>query len=450
MTTTVFDPETMARSAMERVHDLVLRFGAPAVIVDSPPGAGKTHLVESLVAVAAAHAGLRVAIAVPQNEQVYDLLRRLAAGFPPMNVQPLLSASRDLPPDVGRLPELLPVANRVTDLHPDWRIIVGTVSKLGLCADDLARQQIDLLVCDEAYQIAFKDFLPLALISPQVLLVGDPGQLPPLVRIEDGQFEGAPYKVHWPAPREIANRQPATPIVKLPVTRRLPQDTVDILQPSHYPGLPFVSAADTAERKIDFAARGLRDPVDRALDMLAEGNTVVGLLLPSVDYPIIDVDEEVSELMARVVQRAHQRHISMGGARLSLGDIGCADAHVASNAATARRLRSKGVSTDDVVCETPEQWQGLQRKLMIVKHPLSGKHRLSAFDLDPGRWCVMLSRHLGACIIVGREGIGAALNRHQHDCAGRPMKAIDGEWRGWNAHQKLWGAMVNDDRFVLA
>ena len=124
----------------------------------------------------------------------------------------------------------------------------------------------------------------------------------------------------------------------------------------------------------------------------------------------------------------------MGGTRLCPGDIGCADAHVASNAAVARNLRTLGLSSEDVIAETPEQWQGLQRALMVVKHPLSGKQRLEPFSLDPGRWCVMLSRHQAGCVIVARDGIDGTLRDHQHDCANRPMQAIDLEWIGWKAH----------------
>jgi hypothetical protein len=150
--------------------------------------------------------------------------------------------------------------------------------------------------------------------------------------------------------------------------------------------------------------------------------------------------------MAQVVNRLLFRNIQMGGKRLIDGDIGCADAHVASNAAVSRNIRSLGLS--NVVSETPEQWQGLQRAVMVVKHPLSGKQRLDAFSLDPGRWCVMLSRHLGACVIVGRAGIGDVLRRHQHNCAERPMQSVDFEWAGWNAHSILWSKLEQQKRFV--
>ena len=53
----------------------------------------------------------------------------------------------------------------------------------------------------------------------------------------------------------------------------------------------------------------------------------------------------------------------------------------------------------------PRNWQGLQRPIMIAKHPLSGHARLDRFALEPGRWRVMLTRHQSPCVIVGHDGI---------------------------------------------
>jgi hypothetical protein len=449
MSRAISDPNELSRRAKEEVLDRVLRKGAPAVNVPSPPGAGKTDFVENVVAVGAQHARLRIGVVVPQNEQAFDLLRRLAANYRPMGVQPLLSQSRELPPDIIRS-ELLRPAFRVSDLDRRHRVVVGTVAKFASSSLDFIRKPFDLIVCDEAYQVAFKDFAPLSMIASQFLFVGDPGQLFPLVKVDTARFEAAPVKVHWPAPQELMRRFDDVAVVQLPVTRRLPQDTVNLIQPSHYPNMPFVSAAVPSQRRIQFDAAGLLDPVDRALNILEKGATIVGVLLPARDYPVDDVDEEIAATMGRVVRRLLDRRVRMGGRQLRPQNIGCADAHVASNAAVARNIRTLGLSTEEVVSETPEQWQGLQRAIMVVKHPLSGKQRLDAFSLDPGRWCVMLSRHLGACIIVGRAGIGDALRRHQHNCADRPMQSMDFEWSGWNAHSTLWFQLEQQGRLVYA
>jgi hypothetical protein len=439
-------PEEMALSATQRVLEVVFQDGEPLVVVRSPPGAGKTWLVETVVAVATRHFGLRVAVLAPRAEQTYDLLRRLAGVVAPVPIQPLQSSLRSLPADLEGDPRILPPTPNVAGVAVQARVLVGNVAKFFDSCPDFPQARFDLLVCDEAYQVPFKDFAPLFKLARQVLMVGDPGQLPPLVRADTAPFESGLVKVHWPAPRELLRKFTGVPVVSLPVTRRLPQDTVDILQPAFYPDLEFVSSAVPEERRISFGATGLRTPVDRALDLLEEGATLVGLLLPRLEYPVGEVDQEVVETMAEVVRRLRERQVLMGGEALSDAMIGCTDPHVISNAALGRAVR--GMGAHDVVCDTPEQWQGLQRPLMVVRHPLSGSRRLDAFSLDPGRACVMLSRHQGACIIVGRDSIGDALDAHLHNCGDRPMQADDAEWRGWSAHQRVWQAMEEQGRWV--
>jgi len=185
--------------------------------------------------------------------------------------------------------------------------------------------------------------------------------------------------------------------------------------------------------------------------MLATGATLAGILLPATDLPLADLDEGVAEVMAQVAQRLLERHAEWAGQRrLMARDLGCIDPHVASGAAVRRQLRKRGISADELMVDTPEIWQGLERPIMVVKHTLSGLPRLSSFSLEPGRWCVMLSRHQLGCVIVGREGIGAALERHRHNCADRPMGVDNAEWAGWRAHVALWGSMERMGRIVRA
>ena len=63
----------------------------------------------------------------------------------------------------------------------------------------------------------------------------------------------------------------------------------------------------------------------------------------------------------------------------------------------------------DVLVDTADRFQGQERALVWVCHPLSGQAQLDAFLLDPGRLCLMLSRHRVGCILVGRKGIAETL-----------------------------------------
>jgi superfamily I DNA and/or RNA helicase len=438
----------LARAAEERTLDLVLREGQPLVVIDSPPGAGKTRLVESIVATAVQHVGLRVAVAAARNEQTYDILRRLATGFRGMSIQALYSRRRGVPQEMAGVPGI----GWQTDprnLQRGPGVVVATVAKFRLSAADLGPNSFDLLVCDEAYQVGYREFHPLLMLAPQVVPVGDPGQLEPLVRADVARFEAAPFKVHWPAPKELLRRFSNAPVVPLPVSVRLLQDTVNLIQPSFYPSLMFRSAVTRAERRLALRARGLGSQIDRALDQLVSGASVVSVVLPPRDVSGDDVDDELAETCAAILLRLLERGPRWEGQRaLTAADIGCADPHVRSGALIRRELLRRGIA--GVMVDTPEIWQGLQRPIMVVKHPLSGVSRLGEFPLTPGRLCVMLSRHQLGCIVVTRDGIAEALDGHQHDSESRPAGAENPQWSGWLAHRELWSRLSAAGRLVRA
>ena len=58
----------------------------------------------------------------------------------------------------------------------------------------------------------------------------------------------------------------------------------------------------------------------------------------------------------------------------------------------------------DVRVDTANKLQGLEFDFVVAWHPLAGLPEADGFHLDPGRLCVMLTRHRHACIVVGRAG----------------------------------------------
>ncbi len=435
------------RDVRRRVLETVLQETHPAVVVDSPPGAGKTHLVETVVATAAHHLRMHVGVIAPRVEQVHDLVRRLRQGHPFLPVQLLHARGRLPDPDILADPGVVSV-DRPANLRRGPGVVVTTAAKLAFSVPDLQAGQFDLLVCDESYQLPWKDLAPVLHLAHRHLLVGDPGQLRPIVRGDLARYEAARHKMHWAAPRELLRQNPNLPRLQLPATWRLPQDTVELVQPSFYPDLSFASAVALADRQLGFGAAGIGDPVDAALDQLAAGATLVGLLLPARPLEVDEVDDEVAELAAHVVARLLERAATWVGVRqLTERDIGYVDAHVASNARVRARLRAAGVGPATMTT-TPEIWQGSQRPVMVAKHTLSGLARLDGFALDPGRLCVMTSRHQLGVILVGRDGVAAALERHQHDTAERPSGTEDAQWAGWRAHHRLWTALDTMGRLI--
>ena len=173
-------------AVLARVLDLVLRQrhdpGNHIVFVSSPPGGGKTQLVE-LVAVAACQLGLQVAIACPRAEQAFALVRRLTHAYPTQRLRLLVGKDRPLPADLQA--QAIPLGAGGVNVGPSsgMPVVVGTVAKLALLAASGA-VTCDLLIADEAFQVTLADLAPLLPCADRFLLVGDPGQLPPLVLID--------------------------------------------------------------------------------------------------------------------------------------------------------------------------------------------------------------------------------------------------------------------------
>jgi len=418
--------------------------GAPLTIVDSPPGAGKTWLVERAISLATTQLRMNVCCVAPRASQGFDLVRRLLRGFNLPRLQLLISAGRTPPADLVGVVDII---TDVTAIGSGPGVVVSTVDKLAIHLPNLPANLFDLLIVDEAYQLAFKQFVPISSLAPRILLVGDPGQLPPLVRADTARYEIADFRVHWPAPTELLRRYPRTPRFALPATRRFLQDTVDLIQPSLYPGLPFVSAVDSSDRRLQFAIGGIAGAIDRTLDMIAGGATIVSLVLPAREPTFEEVDAEIAETMARLVERFVQRRPNWTGVReLGTADVGCIDPHVQSGGAVRDRLRALNLS--EVMVDTPEIWQGGQRPLMVIKHPLLHATRPDDFDLEAGRWCVMLSRHLHGCVIVGRQNVGSVLESYRHDCGRTASGAEDSTWRGYRAHAGVWDALSRRNRLI--
>lgn len=157
-------------------------------------------------------------------------------------------------------------------------------------------------------------------------------------------------------------------------------------------------------------------------------------------------DPEVERVVARICQRIlHRGPHWEGHRRLLPSDIGIIDAHVLSGQATAAALQESGV--EGVTVRTPELWQGQEALLTVVKHPLSvGSAAPSGFDVDPGRFCVMLSRHLLGCIIVARASVRESIVGYVHDSRPTPIGARDRAWDGYAAHANVWRCLEDRGR----
>jgi hypothetical protein len=102
---------------------------------------------------------------------------------------------------------------------------------------------------------------------------------------------------------------------------------------------------------------------------------------------------------ANVVDELHPEGVPLSSQRVAV-----IAAHNDQVQAVRFGLSQAGVDPDAVVVSTANKIQGREYDLVIVWHPLAGRRDATAFHLEAGRMCVMLSRHRHACIVVNRAG----------------------------------------------
>jgi hypothetical protein len=193
-----------------------------------------------------------------------------------------------------------------------------------------------------------------------------------------------------------------------------------------------------------------RSGADRVIDLLREGSVAIGTL-PTADDGPPELDEELASaatalatrLLARKTRVTLADSANPGPQEIEPEDIGLAATHRAMNAALEAALPAP--LRGRVRVDTPERWQGLERKLMLVVHPLSSVARPSSFDLETGRLCVMASRHKAGLIVVSRDHIGDTLDGLLL-AADQPVGRPDISGRGHAQHLRLWSELARAGR----
>lgn len=411
----------------------------PLLVIPAPPGSGKTHVLIRL-GVLAAHAGDRVAVVTQTNAQADDFCRRMADEYPSIAVHRFAASDY---PDLT-LGDSVSVIRKERKLPEGPCLVVGTGSKWATLTDNV---DFDLTLVDESWQMKWADFMFLSRVAPRFVLIGDPGQIEPTVTIETQRWETARRAPHRAAP-EIVLADPALPaaVHELPVSTRLPHDTVELVR--HFYDFEFHSWSAAGERHLVVEDGGDAHPMDPAIDRLRDG-TVACLTLPTPDggppaEEDLELAEAVADLVRRLLARGTRVRTEDGVTDLDAADIGITATHRVMN---ARIQEALGEHAETVRVDTPERWQGLERAVMIAVHPLSGVTDPTAFDLSTGRLCVMTSRHRVGLILVTRDHVGETLAAHL-PIADQPVGRPDGTGRGHARHVAVWQWLDANGRLV--
>jgi hypothetical protein len=441
------------------------------VIIRAHAGAGKTGGQDSgtvRIAHELAADGLRVALLVPQNDQVVESLTRLSTIWPdtPVSFVPATASWPDMPgwirnpsqrPANLRVARSGTAADKATKAQFETKpgLYVMTASKFTYLAPtgyDIGNARLtvvepfDVVIVDEAWMAPASLWeVNLQYLTRLVALVGDPGQILPW--LPDSVFYpgmlGSPIE---PLPSLMAARLSGrVDTHDLPVTRRNPSHTTAItgLLPA-YCATPTRPMYDASEVGLTLGARPLH-PDDTDLALHAMSNRGVALqTLPGGVAPQNDrlVAQACAQAAIRLFSLGAQLHHPTGNRPLSPSDVGILVAHHDQRVAVLAELTAIGlIGSAAPKVATFNTIQGATLAVSIVWHPLSGRTDVSTFHADTGRLTVGLTRHTHACLLVGRDDIGDRLfgSAVSQDLEG---DARDGRFVGLSAHRTIWDRLT--------
>lgn len=385
----------------------------PATIVKAPPGAGKSYLAALIAGVHTAGAGQSLAVATPTREQGLDLAIAIAAAYP--NVPVHWHSPAAIPTGA---PANLYHTLKAADLPTDTHVAVGTIAKWGFYNGGVIDRYETLLI-DEAYQVTDAAFATITHVAPNYVLIGDPGQIAPVVTADMSTWAHLPDAPTRQAPYTLTHRHPKTPVFELPSTRRFGQNTASIVADTFY-DFTWDSIAPTTTLTVPH-------PWFTALN---DGVGLGALVLPA-DETAPRNDPQIAATIATAANTAlNTGTLTRDGKQQPLGTVYVSCAHIDQVAAV--RAACAGLN---VIADTAERLQGRQTGFTITWHPAASVPTVGQFQRDTGRLCVMLSRHQAANLTVMRADTAHKLGTYTS--GGRTLGVPDDSYTAWQASTSI-------------
>ncbi|MEU7869750.1 AAA domain-containing protein [Dactylosporangium sp. NPDC049140] len=420
---------------MTVIDKILSDFGSAAgrgVVVDSPPGAGKSTLVVR-AARTMAEAGERLMVVAQTNEQVDDLIDRLAGTAPGIEIG-RLSASTYVPAQRVVKHGSVTVSGAVSDVQTS-AVVIGTAAKWATVTEGTWERAI----VDEAYQMRSDMLLRVAGRFSRGLFVGDPGQLDPFSVVAVERWAGLSWDPMQSAVAVLLRHNPDLPLHRLPVSWRLPPSAASVVSAAFYPFTPFEAGTRPADRSLEFSVRSIGG--DPGIEASLETARRTGWALHELPARhTVRTDREavaaIAGLVVALLRRgpvAYSEHAPQG--RPVTADRVAVGAAHRDQVAAIRQALADTVAAD-VTVDTANRLQGREYDVTVILHPLSGRRDASAFHLEAGRLCVLASRHRHACIVVARAGIAELLDTHpsaEPVHLNVPVRFPD----GWEANQAM-------------
>jgi predicted RecB family nuclease len=154
----------------------VTHLDGSCISIQGPPGTGKTywgaHIVHSLI-----RAGRRVGITAMSHHAIDNLLEEILQVFKDKGDLSMLEAVRKVPDaNHPKLPGVAYVTNNPPCAKSEHNLVAGTTWLFA--SPDMRGAPVDVLIVDEAGQLALADALAASTSAKNLVLLGDPLQLP--------------------------------------------------------------------------------------------------------------------------------------------------------------------------------------------------------------------------------------------------------------------------------
>lgn len=367
----LLEPDSAAARALMSVWR-----GDPVTIVDAPPGSGKTRCVEVVLSHLVHRLGIAIHVACYTREQAMAMANRLVVRLPERTVRLVMrGASVD--------PAYDPAAPWGSI---DARVTVGT-----LASAKHNGSKADLMVVDEAYQATFADVAEAAADIPQLLLVGDPGQIGPVVSVDTSAWSMLRQAPHLRSPEVFGLREDAVRH-SIDKTFRLGPVTTQIIQPLY--AFPFGSARP--DRSIVTDAGALPE--------------VAQLSLGRMDA--VDDQNAMAAVVRRAVSFLGAQYEGEDGSRLlDESDVAVVVSRRTQVAIVSAMLA--GLGHDRITVGTADKLQGGQWAAVVAVDAAAGLDEVTDYLTALGRLCVMISRHTTHLTWCHADGWHSLLTRQK-------------------------------------
>jgi superfamily I DNA and/or RNA helicase len=407
-------------------------------VIKAPPGSGKTRLLIS-IAYQCYKKGMKVAIATQTNTQADDICKRITEKIKNINLYRYISSGY-------RNDEIKHLfINRTKYIEAKNFIVVGTSAKWGATDVNIT---FDICFVEEAWQLSWSNFILLDQVSHSFILIGDPGQIPPVVAVDISRWATSKIPPYKSAPEIIIKSQGLEDSLhNLPATWRLPKDTADVIK--NFYDFDFIATAEKDSRILKPMKKRSSSKIANSFHNFSKGS-IMGLTIKTPRHgPPLEKDMAVVRTVIETIQELFACepivYIDGENEKLTPNDIGIVATHRIM--VTSIKLALPLIYKDSIQVDTPERWQGLQKKVMIIVHPLSGNINLSSFDLETGRLCVMASRHRVGLIIVSRDHVKTTLEDY-YPVADQPFYEYDISGQGHYLNSEFWNSIYRKDMIV--